>query len=129
MLIKPPIRKQDSWGSGEFHASRGNRLHQGIDFCCHPGSDVCSTVTGLITKIGYPYGDDMRFKYVQVTDNKGLSHRYFYVLPSIDLGDVVSIGDALGTSQELGERYPDITEHFHYEIKEGDKYLNPEDFL
>lgn len=126
MLIKPPIRRQDAWGAGEHHASRGDRLHNGIDFCCYPGSEVCSTVTGTVTKIGYPYSDDLSFRYVQVTDNSGLKHRYFYVSPSVDNGDVVTIGDTLGLSQKLGDRYQEITEHFHYEIIKDGKYLNPE---
>jgi len=85
---------------------------------------------GKVTKIGYPYGDDLSFRYVEVTDNQGCRARYFYVEPAVSQGQEVSVGDALGFSQALGGRYPGITEHVHFELLHRlHGYIDPSDYL
>jgi len=122
------MRNPDNYGSGHFGASRGSRTHNGIDYVCDKGSPIHITTPGKVTKLGYPYGDDLSFRYVQVTDEKGLAHRVFYVEPSVSAGDLVTAGTVLGTSQDLTKRYPNgMTNHVHYEIKNGSEYINPED--
>lgn len=128
MLIKPPMRTSDIWGDGHYHASRGNRFHKGIDLACCPGSKILSPVTGVVTKIGYPYADDLRFRYVQITTRSNIRHRIFYIEPDgYGLGSsVVKDLSILGVSQSLDNRYPGITEHIHLEIKdESGEFLDP----
>ena len=60
------MRGTDVHGSGEWHATRGNRFHNGVDFSCYPGTRILAPVSGLITKLGYPYGDDLGYRYVQI---------------------------------------------------------------
>jgi len=128
-MIMPPIRKSDKWGEGHYGASRGKRKHNGVDYACYPGSKVYPKSLGKVTKIGYPYSDDLSFLYVEVTTRGALIERYFYIEPSVILGDIVSRDDIIGTTQKLGNRYPGITEHYHYErfkLIEGKKeYINP----
>ncbi len=121
-----PKRNQDSWGAGHYGASRGNRTHNGIDYECPPGSQICSLTSGIVTKLGYPYGDDLSFRYVEITGALGLRWRYFYVQPGVSMNDIVERGQVIGTSQSLDKRYRGITEHIHLEVKDGDNYLNPE---
>ncbi len=129
LLAKLPKRGTDAWGSGEFGASRGSRTHNGIDYACYPETPVYSLTDGLVTKLGYPYGDDLSFRYVEV-ESKGLKHRYFYVEPSVKVGDVVNRLDLLGYAQDIAGRYDKpgkiMKNHVHYEIKEGSKFLDPE---
>lgn len=123
MFIKPQKRISDSYGSGHYGAPRGSTTHKGIDFKVNPNTEIHSHINGQVTKLGYPYADDLNFRYVQITDIHGFRHRFFYVLPMVKKGDQIIIGNVIGASQELGKRYPvtdikptPITEHFHYEV-------------
>ena len=121
-----PLRQPDAFGEGHYGASRGDRIHNGIDLACYPGTTLESPVSGTVTKLGYPYGDDLSFRYVQVTDEDGFDHRFFYVKPKIDIGfPVFANSTELGESQDLTERYPEITNHIHYEIKKDGEYIDP----
>ena len=122
-----PKRGTDNWGSGEFGAPRGDRKHRGIDYAALPGSLVLSPVTGTVTKLGYPYSDDLEFRYVQITSEDGADHRVFYVDPNVKVGDRVFQGrSVIGEAQDLTGRYPGITPHVHYEIKLNGSYIDPE---
>ena len=117
LTLRPPRRSQDKWGSGAFGAPRGDHMHQGIDFESPKGFILESPIAGKITKLGHPYADDLSFRYIELTSGDDYKHRFFYLVPSVSLGDSVLEGDVLGAVDFLGFRYPDITNHFHYEIK------------
>jgi len=70
ILAHLPIRGGDRHGAGHWHASRGSRLHRGVDLACYPDTGIASPVDGIVTKIGYPYGDDLTYRYVQVTGDR-----------------------------------------------------------
>lgn len=127
MRKMPKIRDQDSWGSGAFGARRGIRMHNGIDIVSVPGDEFSSFVCGVVTRVGYPYQDDLSFRYVEVYDEvRKLYWRYFYINPAVKFGDRVSLVSSLGTVQKLGDRYPKITEHVHLEIKDLDgNFVDP----
>ncbi len=138
-IISAPLRKTDSHGAGHYGASRGNRVHNGIDLCAAPGSYVYPIESGTVTKLGYPYGDDLAFRYVELETEEGLFHRYFYVEPLVDLDDYISFTNytPLGIAQDLTARYPGITNHFHFEIRRampdvGEnhwEYIDPTEYL
>lgn len=120
-----PKRGQDAWGSGAFGASRGTRKHKGIDYCCYPDTEITSHVTGVVTKLGYPYSDDLSFRYVEITTVNKLRHRFFYVEPTVEKADLISKGQVIGIAQNISSRYrdpgrPAMTNHVHYEILEQD---------
>lgn len=121
-LVTLQVRGTDAHGSGEWGASRGDRAHVGVDYVVEPGWLAVTPVSGVITRLGYPYRDDLSYRYVEVTDSQGLRHRLFYVkpLPSISIGTRVEIHDPVGTVQDIAARYPGITQHIHYEIKRQD---------
>lgn len=128
-MIIPPIRTQDTHGSGEFGASRGSRTHRGVDLCAWPGSVVLSMTPGTVTKLGYPYGDDTTWRYVEVTLD-GNRFRYFYLRPMVIVGQKVEIGDQLGMVQDLRTRYQGITPHYHFEIiNPHGEYVNPKEMF
>jgi len=120
-----PTRGADAHGSGEWGASRGSRVHRGVDFSCFAGTKICSPVNGECTKLGYPYSDDLSFRYVEVTDESDKQHRFFYLSPIVAVGDSILIYQPIGEVQDLERRYPGITPHCHYEIKRDGNYLNP----
>jgi len=130
----PQVRPNDAYGSGHYGASRGTRKHLGIDFACMQGTIILSPVNGFITKLGYTYKDDLSFRYVQVTTADHYNYRFFYVKPSVKMGDAVNVDSPLGVVQDLTKRYPAnerhesaITNHCHFEItNEAGQHINPE---
>lgn len=132
MFIKYEVRSFDSQGAGYFGAPRGRgRTHKGIDFCCQTGERIVCFKAGKVTKIGYPYAlNDKRgrgiFRYVQITDDKGIHYRYFYLTPIVSVGDYVRAGAMVGISQDLDRFYQGIKQHFHFEVKDTKgRFLNP----
>jgi murein DD-endopeptidase MepM/ murein hydrolase activator NlpD len=124
-LNEMPFRKCDDHGCGHWHAGRGSRLHNGVDLECVPGTTVDSPISGVITKLGIVYADDLHWRYVQISAGK-YNFRLFYVDPTVSKGDVVVSGQPVGTHQALGGRYPGITEHVHFEIKDAKgEYIDP----
>ena len=138
MFILPEFRKPDDFGAGHFGAPRGTRTHSGIDFAAEPGAVVCSCVAGNLSKVGYAYGDDPSYRYVEVTVPSGDRVRYFYVVPknasgTFAVGVDIEVGDPLGVVQDIAARYDTDTKkmnnHFHFEVKRGSEYLDPERWL
>lgn len=65
-----------------------------------------------------------------MTDVEGLRVRYFYVSPRVLVGDIIHEGTVLGIMQDLGKRHPNITPHFHLEIKDKQgNYLDPKEYI
>lgn len=103
----------------------------GVDLACYPDSSVYAMNYGTVTKLGYPYGDDLSYRYVEITTG-GVKERYFYVFPLVSEDDTVYAGQLIGVVQDLSPRYPGITNHIHFEVKldddDGD-FINPEEYL
>jgi hypothetical protein len=118
-----PLRQWDAYGSGRFGASRdgGTRHHAGADYVAQPDQVVVAPISGFVTKIGYPYADDLNLRYVEITNPAlKISARVFYVHPSVEVGEPVSIRAPIGTAQSLQARYPGgITDHVHLELADG----------
>lgn len=132
VLAELQERGQDAFGSGAYLASRGRRKHRGIDFACIKGSKILSLTNGIVSKIGYPYNpNDYKkghLRYVQVTHD-GMDVRYFYIDPAVKVGNTIRRWEVIGSVQGLTDIYPGITDHFHFEVKRGKEFLNPEEFL
>lgn len=135
LTTRIPMRGTDAHGNGDYLAPRaGNRQHNGIDLACYPGTIVCAIRPGEVTKIGYPYDpakhpEKGHLRYIQVTDPAGYALRYFYVQALATVGDIVETGQPIGVSQALGDIYPGITEHVHFEVKRGAAFMDPRNFL
>lgn len=121
------MRGNDSHGMGYFGAPRGGRTHKGVDFVAKPGEPVRSFMAGQVSKIGYPYADKPDFRYVEVRRINGDNLRYFYVSPTVVVGDQIDAGEMLGTCQELP--YPGITQHYHLEITVRGEFADPIKYL
>jgi hypothetical protein len=126
-IVAPTVRSDDA-GDGHFGAPRGHKTHRGVDYLCVEGEFVSSPVNGEVTKLGYAYGDDLQWRYVEVTDSACKRHRMFYVKPSVAMGDELRAGDVVGEAMDVSKRYPDqgMNAHVHYEIiAAGGGYLDP----
>lgn len=136
ILINPTggeFRQPDSHGEGHFGASRnsGTASHEGQDIVGQIGQDVRAPFSGTVAKIGYAYADDLSFRYIQVDGADDISARVFYVDPAaeIGVGSKVEAGDVLGTLQSLRDRYPDITDHTHLELRVGNQLVDPAPYV
>lgn len=124
-----PIRQPDKHGDGKYKAPRGQRTHNGIDYACHAGTGIKALSDGVVSKVGYPYADDLSFRYIEVTDLQGYKVRYFYLDPYYWNNDKVKAGDILGSVQTLQNRYPGITDHCHLEIMDDKgNYIDPSNY-
>lgn len=123
--------RNDPAGLGTFGAIRGSRSHRGVDFLLRVREELLSPVTGTVTKLGYPYSDDLSYRYIEVRLMNGTKHRFFYVNPEHEVGAEIQVGTRLGTAQHIVNRYPNIgmKNHIHYEIKDDKgRYIDPEEY-
>jgi hypothetical protein len=131
------IRGQDSRGCGLFGSSRdgGARRHAGVDYTAAPGQSVFAVIDGVVSKIGYPYADDLSYRYIEITSQdrhpggKSYVVRQFYVNPGVELGANVEAREAIGTYQELGSKYPGVTEHVHVEMRYDGVLVDPTELI
>lgn len=113
-------RQEDFYGFGTFGARRdgGAREHEGVDFIARPGQAVVTPISGFVTKIGLAYADDEQLQFVEITNPAiGYVARVFYIDPTVAVGDVVRMGQAVGRAHSLRARYPlGMTDHVHLEL-------------
>lgn len=124
-LYSFPFRGIDAKGGGHYGASRGGRIHRGVDLTCESKTPVGSPVRGKVTKLGWPYAGNFNIRYVEIT-SEAYRYRVFYVSPTVAVGDTVELGDIIGASQSLKHLHPGITDHVHLEIKDLEhRFIDP----
>jgi hypothetical protein len=126
--------RNDTGGSGNFRASRGTRIHKGLDFEAIPGQDVVAPCDCTIARRAYPYSDSREYCGV-LLENKWCWIKIFYINPISDFTDrPYEAGATIGTAQDISERYTKVTPHIHLQIRIKEfnligTHINPEIFL
>lgn len=128
-----------SWGSsqgiilpltGDFEvgdglgAPRDGHRHQGVDLGANTGTPIVAIWDGVVVKAS---GGGNAGWAVRIEHPNGLVSFYAHMKskPSVGTGDVVAQGTVLGYVGETGNAtFP----HLHFEIREGNKVLDPADF-
>uniref|UniRef100_A0A665VKK5 Myeloid protein 1-like n=1 Tax=Echeneis naucrates TaxID=173247 RepID=A0A665VKK5_ECHNA len=110
-------RTSDMWGSGHYGASRGDRIHKGVDIRCEDGDDVLApfdvTLEGALSVFTDPKmaainsGINLR--------GKGLCFKLFAVRPDRNFG-LVRKGERIGTMLPMQTVFPGITSHIHVQM-------------
>lgn len=95
-------------------------FHTGIDFAEAKGTPVYSTGNGVVIRKGYDSG----YGYFVEIEHKGGFHSFYAHLSRIwvDVGDRVSITQQIAS---VGNTGVSTGSHLHYEIRKGNRYLNP----
>jgi hypothetical protein len=124
------VRGCDQQGCGGFDATRvlygQNISHGGTDYTAIPGQNVFAVSSGVV-RIGNVYRNDPAFKLVQILRADGAIVKQMYISPSVVNGQIVSMGQAIGTAQRLP--YANITQHIHVDIIINRVKVNPESFI
>lgn len=127
-ILPGSTRLADRWGHGRFGEPRGARTHGGLDIVAVPGEVVSSPIEGTITPESLPYADDASYRGLLISGTgpwEGYEVRMFYVVGF--LSGRVAAGQTVGLAQDLGRRYPGITNHVHLEVRYHGTVLNPMD--
>ena len=124
------IRVSDSWGSGEYGASRdgGKRIHKGTDFIVSPGQAILAPCGGQVVRIKRPYSDAVDGVLFSGIFVRSINYEYtlFYFTPLSDIiGKKIFEGDLIGYAQDISIKYPGIIPHVHLQFDS----INPELFL
>ena len=110
------VRGSDAWGSGDWRAPRGDRLHAGLDCVAAPGDPVYSPCSGVV-RLGWCYRDDPRYRLVEITGDD-LIVRVLYVEPMVEDGDEVDSIKRIGSVQDIATKYGQgMTNHIHLDVR------------
>jgi len=119
--------RNDGVGEGYWHASRGHRVHLGIDLLLPEGvgQQVIAPHEGTFVRYSFPYQGDERFSGILL---KGASaeSRLWYLTPlPYLLGKHINQGEFIGFAQDISTKYGSSCKpHIHWQIgKYGE--INP----
>ena len=132
-------REPDSFGSGDFGAGRGDRLHYGVDLEVTPGQEIYSPIPGLMRKITsiYTDGSHPELKGVEIAgtgEYLGWYAQILYVDMDYYNGFNTKAGYVIGKAQNMADSYGrGMTNHVHYAIYKREngvkKYVDVESLL
>ena len=72
---------------------------------------------------------DSDYKLLQLRIDAQTVAKIMYIEPCVRSGDTIKRGDKVGIVQDVRERYPGITNHYHFEIIIEGEHVNPQDWL
>lgn len=122
------VRGQDKWGSGLYLASRGSRLHPGVDFISVVGQEIVAPSSGLVLRERFPYAkpvEDVFFSGVQIQCPNAMITMFYFQLDKFLVKMNVKEGQVIGIAQDISLKYPGIVNHVHFQFDS----INPELFI
>jgi murein DD-endopeptidase MepM/ murein hydrolase activator NlpD len=117
--VKQPIISS-GFGMRKHPIYKVRKFHTGIDFAKTKGTAVYATGNGIVIRKGYNSGYG---NYIEIQHAGGF--RSFYAHLSKTL---VNIGDSASITQQIacvGNSGLTTGYHLHYEIRKGNRFLNP----
>jgi hypothetical protein len=119
-------RGLDAFGSGQPGASRGNRFHKGIDVVASPMERILCPIGGQVIREAFPYRDDPSMRGILIRgtgDYVNWEIKLFYVLGLFS--GSAKPGQLIGHAQNVGSKYPGITNHIHMEVFRSGVQIDP----
>jgi|SRR5450432_198675 len=125
-------RTRDGFGSGQFGVSRdgGSRVHKGLDVVARPKELIFSPIKGTIIREAFPYKSDLSVRGVVIRGTaewEDYEVKIFYAEGLLS-GDVVP-GQHIAFAQDLGRKYPGITNHVHIEVRCKGTVIAPQEIF
>ena len=123
------IIRNDRLGQGKFGASRGTRLHNGIDISTRIGQNIYAPITGKISSTKATTSSKLTgFKIVGENDPDGMDYTgyraflfYNQRLTDVSSGTTVKAGQRIATQLDLTETSGDysaaVTDHVHFRLQ------------
>jgi len=125
-----PKRDCDAGGCGYYGASRGSRLHKGVDYLIAKGENVYSFKGDLkVKRYVDPYGDGVYSGVELVEVATGVVYKIMYMQPTVMPGALISKGQKLGVAQDISEKYSSVQPHLHIEVLVNGQHVNPSTYL
>ena len=108
--------------------TRDWRTHDGIDIAADAGTTVCAAADGTVYTV---YDDDTMGKTVVIRHEDGYTTYYSCLADEVSVkpGDVVEMGQAIGTVGETALLEAAIGHHLHFSVMRDEQSINPEDFF
>ncbi len=103
------------------------RVHRGVDIYCEPDSEVYCSADGTVASCSY----DVNMGYVLTVKSGDYTCTYAALSDKLlpKEGDEVKAGQIIGCSAEKIPCEAKDGSHIHFEIKKGESYVNPRDYI
>lgn len=118
--IKNPLRISSGFGMRKHPCYKRWRFHTGIDIPQPKGTPVYSTGNGIVVARGYDSGYGY---FIEIQHASGF--RSFYAHLSwifVNVGEQIRITQQIACAGSTGVA---TQSHLHYEVRKGNRYLNP----
>lgn len=108
------------FGTSKHPIYKRQKYHTGIDFADAKGVPVYATGNGIVSRKGYGSGYGY---YIEIEHAGGFRSFYAHLSKSlVNKGDSVSMGKHIAC---VGNSGLTTGSHLHYEIRKGNRFLNP----
>ena len=109
-----------SFGYRNHPVEGENKFHYGLDLAADAGTVIVSFADGIVNLVGE--SSDLG-KYVMVSHSNGYTSLYAHCSRiTASSGQTVKMGDPIAEVGQTGEA---TGNHLHFELHQGDRYLNP----
>ncbi|WP_245883697.1 DUF5930 domain-containing protein [Hasllibacter halocynthiae] len=113
-------RQTSAFGPRRDPIRGGTRMHNGLDFAGARGTPIHATASGEVIRAGWFSGYG---RTVEIRHAHGVMTRYAHLSSiSVDVGQQVSRGERIGGMGTTGRS---TGVHLHYEVRIGDRAVNP----
>jgi murein DD-endopeptidase MepM/ murein hydrolase activator NlpD len=124
MPISGNFRNSSGFGNRTDPFSGGRAFHAGLDFAAVTGTTVFSAGRGIVSFVGTKPGYG---KVVEVSHANGLLTRYAHLSGFLsEQGQSVNTGTPIA---KVGSTGRSTGPHLHFEVRDGDRAINPKAFL
>ena len=108
--------------------TRDWRVHNGIDIAAEAGTQVCAAAPGTVYTV---FQDDTLGYTVVIRHDGGYTTQYASLGENVSVkaGDVVQMGDPIGTVANTALLESAQGDHLHFSVTLNDKLINPVTFL